>query len=1444
MKQIGRSTAIVRARCVVERACAAVSFVTILICAGSAAAMPPGWTRGCINPIYGSAEAACATGLSSTVPTFTFDAQRGICTFIGTGGGPLGQQNLCQACPTGFALDAQANCARTNNFTGPDPYANAGIDVQPALGANGPTRDAIMVAGSIHAQTGNFYRRELDFQGAGSFPLVFERHYNSQFVYASPLGLNWRHSYDRQILPEDATHVAVVRPNGQAFYFALANGRWSSTTDLVDRLQSTGTGWQLITQADETETYDASGRLVTITNRAGLTQTLTYSTVATPPGIAPAPGLLLSVADPAGRRLSFTYTIRRALGTMTDPAGNVYRYTYDLDAEPQQRVSRLGLLLSVAYPGTPAPLRTYVYQFANQRPVLATALTDIRDENGDSLMSLTYDVSNARTVTSQRGGALAADPLSLRYTNPPVAAPTTNVIDARTTRGYTFQLVRGLSRLTSVTQPCAGCTSPFAARSYDANGYPVSETDYNGNVTLFQRTDASRPDLETVRIEAAGTPVSRTVTTQWHPTFRLPLRIAEPLRITTLAYDDHGNVTSRSIQPTSDASGALGFDAPAAGTPRTWTYTYTYGAIPGSILRMMIDGPRTDVADVTTYDYDGAGNLAAITDALGHVTTFIVDAVGRTQQIVDPNGMSTVLTYDARGRLVARDAGAQRTLYGYDAAGQLKTVAQGDGSTLTYMYDAAHRITQIQDSLNNRVVYTLDALGNRVQRQVVDASGALSRASTREFDALSRLITLIGGSDPASQITRIAYDAQGNRLSVTDPLGHATSGLYDALNRLVTLSAPPAISGSVGGATQIAYDALDRITQVTDARGIATAYTLDGTGNLTRVASQDAGLSSSAFDAAGNLVQRMDARGVIGTFSYDPLGRITQALYTPPAGAAIAPVALGFGYDDGPFAIGRLSSVSDPGGSTAYQYDSVGRVIAETRTIAGVAYATGYRYDAAGRLSRLTYPSGRTLDYTRDIAGRVIQIDTASRGSAQTLVSNVTWQPFGNSTGFILGNGQAVSRPADLDGRVTSYNAGTVARAVAYDAGSRVVAYRHANAQLDQTFLYDGLDRLAGWSSAGSAQSFAYDASGNRSSFSMNGTTYQSSIDPASNRLIAVEFPNAFACRTDEIGNTTQDVLHGYSYDARGRLTQIVTGGVVTRVAYNAWGQRVLKAVDRQIARVFHYDLTGRLIAESNVAGEVLREYVYLDDLPVALLSSDHDDDGVPDARDNCVYDANPDQTDTSASGYGNVCNGDANGDGVVNDADLNLAVLLAHRPGGSATPAGKRADMNGDGVLNYQDQALITQWIRTRGVPGPSGLRGQVAGPEVFYIHADQTGAPIALIDAQGKVRWQRSGGDPFGIQAPDESPQGDFISLPFHLRFNGQYLDRESGLHSAGARDYDPALGRFLEMDATAPLDPYSFAGSNPANAVRKAAGEDVGLRVPRLPVSGAPELSAQPR
>ena len=75
--------------------------------------------------------------------------------------------------------------------------------------------------------------------------------------------------------------------------------------------------------------------------------------------------------------------------------------------------------------------------------------------------------------------------------------------------------------------------------------------------------------------------------------------------------------------------------------------------------------------------------------------------------------------------------------------------------------------------------------------------------------------------DPATglnDVTKTAYDADGNVTSTTDPLGHATTNVYNSLNEIVSTT------DANGGKTSYTYDADGEQTSVTDPMGGVTSY--------------------------------------------------------------------------------------------------------------------------------------------------------------------------------------------------------------------------------------------------------------------------------------------------------------------------------------------------------------------------------------------------------------------------------------------------------------------------------------------------------------------------------------------------------------------------------------------------------------------------------------------
>ncbi|HWW69447.1 MAG TPA: DUF6531 domain-containing protein [Duganella sp.] len=373
---------------------------------------------------------------------------------------------------------------------------------------------------------------------------------------------------------------------------------------------------------------------------------------------------------------------------------------------------------------------------------LLNSLTGIVDENGGRFATWGYDCAG-RAISSEHAGGVEKVQISYgaRNTDGTQTTTVTSAIGtaaapATIVRSYHSKIVLGVSKNDALNQPCAGCDG-MLERTYDGNGNVLSGKDWNGSKTVY--TYDSTRNLETSRTEASGTASARTTTTSWHATLRLPIKIAAPLRITTFEYDAAGNVLGKSEQTTNDVSGVQGLGAPPVGTARNWSYTYNDVGQP-----LTVTGPLNDKISLS---YDSEGNLASVTNAAQHVTTYSnYDAAGRVGKITDPNGLVTDLGYTSRGWLSSSSVGGEVTSYDYDGVGQLIKATLADGSTLSYAYDSAHRLTGITDGVGNSIVYTLDLVGNRVAEQVKDAGGTLARKIGRVYNPLNRLTQITGAS--------------------------------------------------------------------------------------------------------------------------------------------------------------------------------------------------------------------------------------------------------------------------------------------------------------------------------------------------------------------------------------------------------------------------------------------------------------------------------------------------------------------------------------------------------------------------------------------------------------------------------------------------------------------------------------------------------------------------
>jgi RHS repeat-associated protein len=1027
---------------------------------------------------------------------------------------------------------------------------------------------ALCKANPCDVLAGNKREQEVDYAPGGV--IAFVRTYNSlrhhaakQGFWAKPLSEYWFGSYFQLLSAASGLNSSIVhavRPDGDVISFTATNPGSTGTQyvavgELKDRLtvalngSGAFVGWRYITANDDKEVYSTSGRLLAITSRAGVTQTMAYNSTQR----------LASVTDSFGHQLTFQWhenSTGPRLSSVTLPGTGSGQILFTYGAN--------NTLTQVTYPDSRT--RRYLYELTG--PGQPNLLTGIEDESGGRYATWGYGTGNVVTSSEHAGGV---DSYTITYNTD----GTRVVVDPLgTSRTYTTAEIAGQRRYTGSDLLCQGCDE-YASATFDAYGNFDSKTDFGGIETRFTH-DTART-LETSRTEAYGTTRARTISTSWHPTYRLPDVVTEPGRATDFDYDANGNLLEVEVTDT------------ATSEVRRTTSTYdTYGRI------MTVDGPRTDVSDVTTLAYytcstgSQCGQLQSVTNALSQVTTYdSYNAHGQPLQITDPNGVVSTLSYDLRQRLTSRTVAGEATTLEYWPTGLLKKVTLPDGSFLLYTYDNAHRLTRIDDTAGNHIVYTLDDMGNRTAEDVYDPGTNLRRTSSRVFNSLNQVWKDLTAAGTPAQTTEYGYDTRGNRTDILAPLGRDTFNAYDELGRLLSMTDPTT------GLTDFGYDARDNLTSVTDPRSKVTSYTYNGFDDLEAQTSPDTGLTTNTYDSAGNLATSTDARNAVATYGYDALNRVTSVEY---AVGGTPDQTIAFTYDAGTYGEGRRTGASDSDHSMDWVYDALGRVTSKSQTVGSVVHSVAYGY-TDGNLTSLTTPSGQAVAYGYDSNGQVVSMTV--NGTA--VLSGASYEPFGPIKGWTWGNSATMSRTFDTDGKVTVIaSAGN--KTYGYDDGFRINGITDTVTSANSyTYGYDDLDRLTSAAKTGTTHGWTYDDNGNRlGETGASASTY--TISSTSNRVSSVSGTVTRTYTYDAAGNAVTYSNITTTYKNRGRMNAVTVGASTANYTYNALGELVKRTGGTAGTVHYVYDEAGHLLGEYTSSGALIQETIWLGDTPVATL--------------------------------------------------------------------------------------------------------------------------------------------------------------------------------------------------------------------------------------------------
>jgi RHS repeat-associated protein len=343
----------------------------------------------------------------------------------------------------------------------------------------------------------------------------------------------------------------------------------------------------------------------------------------------------------------------------------------------------------------------------------------------------------------------------------------------------------------------------------------------------------------------------------------------------------------------------------------------------------------------------------------------------------------------------------------YDGLGRTWRGAVSEGATWTIkdtQFDALGRVSQVSNPY-----------------RAADPSSASPPAglwTTTNYDALSRVTQVI---TPDGAHVDTAYS--GNQVTFTDQAGKKRRSETDGLGRLVKVTEDPG-EGRLNYDTTYLYDALGNLRKVT--QGAQTrwfAYDLfsrliraknpeqadNSALSYTDPVTQHNGWSIAySYDANGNLTQRIDARGIETKYYYDALNRNWGIDYIN--GSQKSNVARVF--DGAVNGKGRLywdrtqeGGTQEMGANVTMNvtdsYDALGRPLQKRQhfwqasTNWGPGYYMQQTYDLAGNVKSLTYPSGRTVNYSYDQVGRLSGFSGNLGGSPSTYADSIGYNAAG-----------------------------------------------------------------------------------------------------------------------------------------------------------------------------------------------------------------------------------------------------------------------------------------------------------------------------------------------------------------------------------------------------------------------------------------------------------------
>lgn len=341
--------------------------------------------------------------------------------------------------------------------------------------------------------------------------------------------------------------------------------------------------------------------------------------------------------------------------------------------------------------------------------------------------------------------------------------------------------------------------------------------------------------------------------------------------------------------------------------------------------------------------------------------------------------MSTRIDYDKSGRVWRSNAQGYFQIFVYDLADHVtQVVTSTNACGVEYINNG---VDLSNSTFDDDISFNKGPLSYDLRRQdnIYDGLGHLL-SQTKDGSMTS--VDKQNNTEIQRATQKQKVDRWGNVISHCNANGHTTLYEYNIFNEVSVQTMPEVMVVDEHGVasrrspvSRIAYDALGRAIAVTDANGHTVAKMLDAEGCVISEIDAKGNHRDKEYNLLGQMVESSNERAAKTTYLYDKANRLVSI--------STSQGTQNYKYD----AVGQLIQTAVFGSQTKYWYDTLGRQI--QRVEAWNGDFAQYEYDTAGRKIAEHDANGNTQTWAYDNNGRLIaHTDLSGHNTVYTYNTN------------------------------------------------------------------------------------------------------------------------------------------------------------------------------------------------------------------------------------------------------------------------------------------------------------------------------------------------------------------------------------------------------------------------------------------------------------------------